>query len=92
MTLLALQPVAKAMRPEEIEHSAVVAKGYVEFFFENFEFMMVIALTFFFAGFIAGYYFKRICSTLPFNAAMEWCRKRLKSLIPKARTSPIQSS
>ena len=54
MTILALQPMAKAMRREEIEYKVVMAKGYLEFFFENFDYIAVYALAFFFAGFIFG--------------------------------------
>ena len=40
MTILALQPVANAIAPEEIEYKVVMAKGYFEFF-ENFDYMVV---------------------------------------------------
>ena len=55
--LLAFQPVASASQTEEVEYKEVLAKGYLEFFFQNYEYMLVIALAFLMAGFILGLQF-----------------------------------
>ena len=81
--LLAFQPVASAAQTEEVEYNEVLAKGYLEFFFQNYEYMLVIALTFLMAGFILGYLFKKIWPTIHVDVAMKWLCKKVKSIFPK---------
>ena len=83
LTLLALQPMAKGMRPDDLDAQAIVAKGYLDFFMENYEFMIVYVVFFFFAGIMVGFFVSKLFPAEHVTAAMTWFRKWIKMYLPK---------
>ena len=60
MTLLAMQPLAKGTRIDELKLEALLVKSYMEIFMENTYFLFVYGMVFFTAGFVIGYNFNKI--------------------------------
>eukprot|EP00435_Cladocopium_sp_Y103_P006539 s1805_g2.t1 len=85
MTLLAMQPMAKGLRVDELNLDALLVKGYLEFFMDNTFFLFVYGMVFFLVGFALGYNFKKIFTRKQLKRKWFWIKDKVLVHWPRRR-------
>eukprot|EP00435_Cladocopium_sp_Y103_P042256 s218_g11.t1 len=77
MILLAMQPMAKGLRVDELNLDALLVTGYLEVFMENTYFLFVYGMVFFIVGFALGYNFKKLFIRRQLKRTWFWIKDKV---------------